>query len=379
MTRLEQLLPLLKDLVAVDVRGGIFAQKDIKAAVAAMVLTPEWTQRCLEWQSCEDEAVELTAYKLRCALAHVRLLHDSVVHEGHVLQELFEKMKEGANMASVMDPRRARRNERLNKRQHPFPCFRKQGGDEAADEEADLPTKVCKQWDGNKAFLLMSDGACMNADKYEEGPNGRACARWLLEDGTQEMMMLDLPNSCVRDNKLQFTKKEEAGKKRGAPASKAAVKKRPAKRPAEGSKSANSGEEEAAPVLKAEGAQDEVVPCEEHEDGREEDTSNAEGEELKMEATLRIASGHNGTQTLVLVNKADCHDRAQIVQVTAKQCTDSPVPGLSPLEVIREVMKLETVQFQVDLMGTPVRANECLENLKKLVKVAANKILGKAG
>ena len=92
---LEKMIPMLSNLCRVDPRGGIFSQPMLSAAISsALQQSLEFEFLCNHLQKPRAEVEELFAYKLRVMLAHVRVVFDTSVHNGHQLEVLLRLLKE---------------------------------------------------------------------------------------------------------------------------------------------------------------------------------------------------------------------------------------------------------------------------------------------
>ena len=198
---------LLEKLVAIDSRGGFFAQQSMEAAVLMAInsasLRDLLQAKTLVLHKPLEEVVALIAYKLRVMLAHVRTKWDSIV-PGSVPPSGFEGI-----FAILEQPqpawsaRKVRRTERLKRRPHPFVHYREQDDNDDDNEDnkdsKDDSTIVSKYFDGKAAHILKANGLVASADIYLKGPAGFAIARWIAESTD---FQLEVPNSCVHDGAL---------------------------------------------------------------------------------------------------------------------------------------------------------------------------------
>ena len=172
-------LPVIRELLLLDPRGGHFIQQHVAAAVRVNLFNKVWAKSSADvWDMQPAGALEMLAYKLRTMCAHTRLVFDGCITPGaHKLASLFEILARPPAEASPMDVKRQRRSQRLSNRPHPFPFFRLESSPDLPALHEEEPTKVAKQFDGVKASMLMSDGTTLNADVYEAGTEGMACAK----------------------------------------------------------------------------------------------------------------------------------------------------------------------------------------------------------
>ena len=189
--RLQQFLPMLMELVRLDVRGGFYNQKMLIAVIVRVMADDEsWSKHLVEQGKSISEGHEMVAYKLRLMLAHVRL---------------GQSLSMDTDTASPLDPlyeiitqseKRNAKRPRIAHRPHPFFNFRSEADDlddaAAADDDDDdddaqddnSPTVVSRFFDHGdyKAKLLKSDGTLLLADTYEP-LDGFVRALW-LHDGS---------------------------------------------------------------------------------------------------------------------------------------------------------------------------------------------------
>jgi hypothetical protein len=124
-------LPLLRLIVAVDPRGGIFRQTHMaNASDDAFGKLPGMKGDCLakcthDEQKTPAEILDIIAYKFRAMLSHVRICFGSChADNDHPLKDLFDIIKDQASAVESSTSKTLRRTERLGKRPHPFVCFR---------------------------------------------------------------------------------------------------------------------------------------------------------------------------------------------------------------------------------------------------------------
>ena len=128
-------------------------------------------------------------------LSHVRLQQESVVDmDSHPLSSLFKLFGAGVQK----DPRKVRRDQRLQGKPNPFINFRSASSDSqeldlaAAVAEEEEKVIVTKWFTGQVAKLLLADGSECNADVYRASDSGFIEAVWF---NPVAVLVLELPNS----------------------------------------------------------------------------------------------------------------------------------------------------------------------------------------
>jgi hypothetical protein len=294
---MQRCIKLLKDIVKLDPRGGIFLQNHMSKALGNVLSEGDYKAlllgKTIDQQKPLDEIIDLIAYKIRVMLAHLRLSFDSSQNDkNHPLKDVFACMQTATSSCSS-NARKARRQERLGKRPHPFMCFRPA---DDQDEDMDEPvTIVTKYFDGNQrvAKMLMSDGSTINADKYTAGSDGCLVASWFKPAA---QLSLTVPNSNLHGDQI--------------------VKYQPpiCKRPAKADKKEEEElKEEDEPIE----AEDTAMKSEEEEGGAEEEEEEEEEkpDEKKpaSKVELKIRPGHDNSMTIVVLT--DSKDKAQVLEV----------------------------------------------------------------
>ena len=162
---LEAAQGLIMSLIALDARGGFFAQGIMEAALAIAIDAKglfTTMQDLADKTVSPDRVVAVISYKIRVMMAHTRKLLDSS-YKAAWFTSIAAHYKSHAGSALS----RTRHRAKLAQRPHPFPFFR--SADPVADVEAAADpdgeetdcSVVCKYMDYAclRAVLLQSDGA----------------------------------------------------------------------------------------------------------------------------------------------------------------------------------------------------------------------------
>ena len=187
---------LLISLMKIDPRGAIFRQQHVVQALR-LGLTPSDYSSMLEntlarFSMSPTETLEMIAYKVRVMASHCRITYDNAADvKSHQLRDIFKWMRDAPKGSTVAnDVRKARRSDRIGKRQNPF-IFAGVAVMTCLMPRRDTAHPICSQLNGSTAQLLRSNGTRINADSYCPGPTGFAIAKWL---GMQKEMTLEIPN-----------------------------------------------------------------------------------------------------------------------------------------------------------------------------------------
>ena len=185
---------LLCRLVQSDKRGGYFSNPQLadplKLVIAKEGLQGLFDAACLGSRD-SGEMADLTAYKVRCMLSHLRIKNDSASKDPQ-FKEIFDLMA-----SPEARPQKSRRLARLQHRPNPFVHFREVQSTTPEDEYQ--PQVISKYFDGARALALYCNGETSLADMYEQGPSGFVIARWLEAKQTLE---LELTNDRCKDGHL---------------------------------------------------------------------------------------------------------------------------------------------------------------------------------
>ena len=305
-----------------------------------------------------EEEMPLMVYKLRVMLSHCRLKYDGFkAEQGAVppdgFADLFSVMDEPAD--PVPKTKKARRDQRLSSRPHPFPWYR---ADEAGEQEPqELARLICKFWDGTQAIALFDDGTTSHADSYSQGGNGFAVAHWLAE---KENMELEIASRFVVDGQLKFDKPKTAFAKlpmlKQPAGAEAPVSKKPAAK--EGPVSKKPAVAEAAEATEEE--QEEP----EEEELQEEEEEEA-GEEGGPESTvLKMRPGHDHAMTMMA--HLPSGQKVQVLVLNDRQCQGTPwTPMTAMHEILNEMMKPDYEDLLMASQPEDIRAT--LRDLRQQV------------
>ena len=387
---------LLSDLMALDTRGGYFAQTDVQTALVNCMDEPSQTRLLGLVHSSGLEVADVfhtIGYRVRVMLAHARRIHDEffAVHfskreRNHPLKDLLTYLH--GHMKRDASKRSASRQLRLMKRPHPFPAFRKEESDTEIEER---PTIVSRHYNvvKRKAEMLTSDGGLHNADFYKEGAEGFIVAVWLepaaeivlevankyllspLEIGVAETKPRGDPKPKKEPKAKPVPKPKADPKPKAEPAAKVAkILKKPAaaedldhedveavEAAEEDPMSNDDGEGEGE---LAEEEEERVVPSdqEQEEEGGKEETCDKSGI-----VELKLAAGHDQNMTLVIKAGDDYKDKAQILEVTQNQMRGG---GKTPLQVCQHVQnQLAPLLPELSL---PVRGAKWLKHVRECAK-----------
>ena len=291
---MEARADMLFALVELDKRGGYFGQNELTAALEHIVkakdLEPLFTAKVMLHKKEVDEAVMITAYKIRVMLAHIRVTFDAQNLESPAppcLKKIFEAMH---TLQPACTAKKARRMERLGSRPHPFMQYRE--STEVLEEQHDHEQPiVSKYFDGQVAWALKADGSTSAADTYDQGPHGFVIARWLVERAELEM---EVPNACCEAGVLKVYQP-------------CPVKKRPA------------------------------AKMEKDQDGQNEDEGIMEEKEHDKEEvawSLKPVPGHGNSMTIQV--RSTGKDKAQLIAVSEKACSATE---WSPLTACEHILK----------------------------------------
>ena len=323
---LQENLPLLKSLVAVGRRGGIFLHSQMASALAKAIEKvgqPELLlEKAVEHGKTFSEMLELIVYKIRVMLAHSRICYDNHATDGkNGLDSLFVEMNDVGD-AVQMDSRKQRRISMLSKRLYHFVCFRNIQHAAGEDDNDDEVTVVSKYLDGKTrtAKMLRSDGCVINADKYTAGANGFVCALWMHDGSTLE---LELPNSCLD---------ETTGELKQWSAAQPHLAKKPA-------------------------AKQEASEPEDEGDNYDDDVADSE----EIYGVLKLKPGHRNSQCISL--QTTSKDKAQLIEVTPGMCKE----GQSPRSVCESLLEMLKAEGAALVLG-PVKGSPNVEFLRERAK-----------
>ena len=113
-------------------------------------------------------------------------------------------------------PKKARRDERIGQRLHPFIYFRdEEAAEDSVDGDDEQLSVICARFNPEQgvATMLLSDGSKQNADTYVESEDGFVRACWA---NPEKEIMLEVVNDTLVDGKIMMQKpaakkhKEEA-------------------------------------------------------------------------------------------------------------------------------------------------------------------------
>ena len=215
MDSLRQHAGLVKSLVEVDDRGGIFSQTSMCQAMLLVLAASPDKEALLstgrELGKTREELAQLLAYQVRVMLAHVRMTFDSSIK--HDLESPRDDVFDIMKLEKKPSTPKSRRVKRLGDRPRPFVLFRSDaaGSEERAeDEEAEVVVSRYLDYSELVARCLYSSGRVENADKYACGGDGMATASWL---STGETIALDVPDSFVSTGGKALKRPKEPDKK----------------------------------------------------------------------------------------------------------------------------------------------------------------------
>lgn len=319
---------MITSLVEIDNRGGIFIQQHMGKALLSIFAEDDHKNnliaRTLHMQKPYEEIVDHIAYRVRVMLSHIRIVFDaSGEDKHHPLASIFSVMNKPN---TLFDARKVRRQQRLNNRPHPFLCFRAADA-EGPEEEISVVTRY---YDGEArvAQMLMSDGALINADRYEPGGDGFVVAKWL--DPPAELG-LEIPNTLLVGNTISPKPMQVPNTEHTLQ-----VLKRPGGKQRNNVKKAKSMSEDDdfKGELKAE-PKDEEHSAEENAEKMGENTEEGESEE---QVVIKTRPGHGNKMTLVLLGSS-ASDKAQIVEVAPNQCVGADMSPKMACDAIAELLR----------------------------------------
>ena len=162
---LLQWIPLLKLLVDVDPRGGIFNQRHmsdaLETATKANYLHDRMCSAAIATQRPVDEVYTLTAYRMRVMLSHLRIKFDGATARPNEFSDIFDVMRRPDSS------KRQRRMERVAQ-ENPFINFRQSSpGPEETDDAQTEQVVVTKYFDGKQVVALTQYGSLWAADHFE--------------------------------------------------------------------------------------------------------------------------------------------------------------------------------------------------------------------
>ena len=137
---LEAAAPLIKSLVELDPRGGLFSQPTVEATLRLCLDADGLLATHASYADSslpEAQQLGMTAYKLRVMMNHIRAMADARISALWFLP-IFEHIRDNASAVNI----RARRVSRMQGRPRPFAFFREAAIDSDPLLEPEVATEV---------------------------------------------------------------------------------------------------------------------------------------------------------------------------------------------------------------------------------------------
>lgn len=342
---------MLEKLLELDRRGGIFSQQCMEQGLITALTNKDQlvSMQAKKTANMESggEVVALVAYKIRVMLAHIRKAYDACQDfDNHKLKDLF------TICSAQKEPttKKARKDIRLGRRPHPFLAFRCNDGEEEEDDYIGIePQFVTKYFDLKLqvGVILFDDGTEYQADSYEAGPHGFIVCKWLEPRMDLET---EIPNVFLQDGVIA-TLQDVAPKGKA----KAQTKFKPLAKVL------------AVPVLKRPASADHSQAEEEEEEGEE-----PQQQHLQSEVGFKAVPGKKGDWTVVVFNKQDKADKAQILHIVKDRISQHGHTTREMCENIASSLKGSHAQE----LSAPIKSQvDQLDMLRRCAKALKDSLL----